>query len=378
MCDNLHDYKVQASTFIPCDSYFGPIYQQHFQELTNRRMNERSVERTVIEMTVLNKVLLSRTQTSKPWYLYLNIARDIFEQNLQLHKSRDGHVYIRCTKTIQEGDEMKYWFDDNLIREMNITHLTPANIIGICRYTCHVCGKEFMHPNPLKLHIMDHQRGDTNEPVMSAFSWLPKHPSAFSKVSQCDNFQKPNISPEATNNGSDHVTVKHDGNLTPKMNLTPSHVFVNGVQSLPRYTLKASIELIPSSGCSPGQIVPYLHNQEKYESKMCEKIKLEEQSMESFSMDSPKKGHLCVFCGKLYSRKYGLKIHLRTHTGYKPLRCKYCYRAFGDPSNLNKHIRLHAQGTTPYQCTYCNKVLVRRRDLVRHLKSRHSDEVTNS
>ncbi|CAK9295099.1 unnamed protein product, partial [Gordionus sp. m RMFG-2023] len=51
--------------------------------------------------------------------------------------------------------------------------------------------------------------------------------------------------------------------------------------------------------------------------------------------------HLCIFCGKYYSRRYGLKIHLRTHTGYKPLRCKYCERSFGDPSNLNKHIRLH-------------------------------------
>ena len=51
--------------------------------------------------------------------------------------------------------------------------------------------------------------------------------------------------------------------------------------------------------------------------------------------------HLCIYCGKWYSRKYGLKIHMRTHTGYKPLKCKFCYRPFGDPSNLNKHIRLH-------------------------------------
>ncbi|TSN21194.1 PR domain zinc finger protein 13 [Bagarius yarrelli] len=84
-----------------------------------------------------------------------------------------------------------------------------------------------------------------------------------------------------------------------------------------------------------------------------------------------RKGHLCLYCGKLYSRKYGLKIHMRTHTGYKPLKCKVCFRPFGDPSNLNKHVRLHAEGNTPYRCDYCGKVLVRRRDLERHVKSRH-------
>jgi uncharacterized Zn-finger protein len=67
------------------------------------------------------------------------------------------------------------------------------------------------------------------------------------------------------------------------------------------------------------------------------------------NMGRGKGGHLCIYCGKVYSRKYGLKIHIRTHTGYKPLRCKVCLRPFGDPSNLNKHIRLHAQGDTPYR-----------------------------
>lgn len=67
------------------------------------------------------------------------------------------------------------------------------------------------------------------------------------------------------------------------------------------------------------------------------------------TLGKSKQGHICLYCGKCYSRKYGLKIHIRTHTGYKPLKCKYCLRPFGDPSNLNKHVRLHAEGDTPYK-----------------------------
>ncbi|XP_068630646.1 zinc finger protein 846-like [Battus philenor] len=91
-------------------------------------------------------------------------------------------------------------------------------------------------------------------------------------------------------------------------------------------------------------------------------------------------GHACLYCGKLYSRKYGLKIHIRTHTGYKPLRCRHCLRAFGDPSNLNKHVRLHAArspdtstaASTAHACPRCGKPLARRRDLERHMRARHA------
>ncbi|XP_076659702.1 PR/SET domain 13 [Halictus rubicundus] len=93
------------------------------------------------------------------------------------------------------------------------------------------------------------------------------------------------------------------------------------------------------------------------------------------NLGKSKQGHLCIYCGKVYSRKYGLKIHIRTHTGYKPLKCKYCQRPFGDPSNLNKHVRLHSDGETPYRCELCGKVLVRRRDLERHTRSRHQNNV---
>lgn len=69
--------------------------------------------------------------------------------------------------------------------------------------------------------------------------------------------------------------------------------------------------------------------------------------------------------------------------GFKPLKCRHCFRAFGDPSNLNKHIRLHnqhsdghhddgANETPAYKCHICNKGLHKRRDLQRHMQLKHS------
>lgn len=59
------------------------------------------------------------------------------------------------------------------------------------------------------------------------------------------------------------------------------------------------------------------------------------------SRGGPAGAHACVYCGRVYSRRYGLRIHVRTHTGWRPLRCAVCRRAFADPSNLNKHAKLH-------------------------------------
>ncbi|CAN0148530.1 unnamed protein product [Lampetra planeri] len=106
-------------------------------------------------------------------------------------------------------------------------------------------------------------------------------------------------------------------------------------------------------------------------------------------------GHPCPICGKLYTRRYGLRIHVRTHTGHKPLRCAVCQRRFGDPSNLNKHVRLHGgrghvapsrprpppsprprgAADPSHRCHVCGVTTKRRRDLARHVRARHAPGV---
>ena len=83
-------------------------------------------------------------------------------------------------------------------------------------------------------------------------------------------------------------------------------------------------------------------------------------------------GFTCDFCGKVYCRKYVLKIHMRTHTGFKPLQCKVCDKSFSDPSNMKKHVKLHETEHTVHKCKHCGRNFVRYRGLLNHIKAKHS------
>ncbi|XP_015760008.1 PREDICTED: RB-associated KRAB zinc finger protein-like [Acropora digitifera] len=87
-------------------------------------------------------------------------------------------------------------------------------------------------------------------------------------------------------------------------------------------------------------------------------------------------GFKCNYCGKVYCRKYVLKIHMRTHTGFKPLRCKVCDKSFSDPSNMKKHVKLHESEDTIHKCRYCGRNFVRYRGLLNHIKSKHSGHIS--
>ena len=91
---------------------------------------------------------------------------------------------------------------------------------------------------------------------------------------------------------------------------------------------------------------------------------------------SRNQGFTCEYCGKVYCRKYVLKIHMRTHTGFKPLRCKVCDKSFSDPSNMKKHVKLHETDDTVHRCRHCGRNFVRYRGLLNHIKSKHSEHAS--
>jgi len=136
--------------------------------------------------------------------------------------------------------------------------------------------------------------------------------------------------------------------------------------------------------------------------------------------------HCCEFCGRRFQIETVYKIHVRTHTGEKPYKCRFCDYKTAAHSSIYIHERIHPEsGKQPYKryrknrrlteytethttctvcnktfsnvknchnhmyfvhekdpskglpftCTICNSTFAYKSNTVAHVKSTHSDEV---
>ncbi|CAL8109608.1 unnamed protein product [Orchesella dallaii] len=331
------------------------------------------------------------------WPKIIDIASDCHDQNVKLcrWKTKDTLI-LQTTRDIRIGQKLQMWFSEDLMMsELGIPpYLSPFNIKGGNSYVCHECQDKFERPNLLKLHLALHcdklsletiwsrLKSMGSSPLLSTPPYLVSlSPSSTVSLISSSTSSSPIFSISSTTVSAiatqqlplqkqnlAEISQPLHNNLRPPTTLsspsTPSPIIrIDSPIDAPIPMVTARPEPEANNGNLLVQQDPN-HHHARLEAIVS-------------NMGKAKNGHVCLYCGKLYSRKYGLKIHIRTHTGYKPLRCKICHRPFGDPSNLNKHVRLHSDGSTPYRCELCSKVLVRRRDLDRHIRARHGSSTQN-
>ncbi|XP_064092819.1 zinc finger and SCAN domain-containing protein 2-like isoform X31 [Macrobrachium nipponense] len=125
--------------------------------------------------------------------------------------------------------------------------------------------------------------------------------------------------------------------------------------------MSSSVGLPPQASGQPQQMVEL------------EGIDMQQQDMRD-EEGGPFKIHRCPQCNYSTKNRGHLRLHMYTHTGYRPYQCSYCPMSFSHNTTLKNHIRRHT-GEKPFKCRHCNYSASRKQLLKSHVISNHMDKL---
>jgi len=183
---------------------------------------------------------------------------------------------------------------------------------GEKRYVCHICRRLFEAPNPLKLHLALNCGSQTlrhfwrrllraaspSPPAPSPPHLVPSPRGAFRPYA---NSSSPKSAKSCIGSPVYFSSLPFPPFRLPSEGVPLQPLFLRPPVDLAAVPLTASPPPRPAPDRRPLP-VPSISSYHQHATDM--------ETLVS-NLGTSKQGHLCIYCGKVYSRKYGLKIHIR-------------------------------------------------------------------
>ncbi|XP_014292777.1 PR domain zinc finger protein 4 [Halyomorpha halys] len=325
----LKDGKIFTLVTIPFNTQFGPLVGVTIKEV---EISDDSGMNHIWELSE-GKYVCTEDLSQSNWMRWVSPAPTRNQRNL-VALSKNGSLYFIALKLLEIGDELLYWAEPS----------TPWASKNMEKTNCGGCNLKFASPMDYRLHCYVF-----HDPTLS-LSVRKYH----CKVCAEPIFGKQNI--------INHALSAHDGKGAYQC------------QFCSKFFLRLNyLEMHRNYGCSsnPHRSRPLCHHCGK---KFCQpqKLKVHIKRMHS-ELPETLKEFQCSSCMKLLGSHAALQRHSKqVHKQMPGLPCPRCGKEFRNTSNLKIHMLTHS-GVKPYRCRKknCSSAFTTKQCLQLHYKKVH-------
>ncbi|XP_058791134.1 uncharacterized protein LOC131664226 [Phymastichus coffea] len=328
-----HGLGVFTKNSLPVHTQFGPLIGQFIQEMD---IPDDYSMKHIWPVSTNNKTqYISTTNPLKSnWIRYIRPSETEDSKNVNIVKKNDQLFIITC-KMLKAGTELIYWLDsysDSWTRKNKMDKMN-----------CGGCNLKFSHPIYYRLHCCIFH--DTNYSLT-----IRKY---HCKVCGAAVLGKDNIMKHAAqfHAGRGAYQCQYCKKFFLRLNYLEMHR-TYGCSKNPQRS-RPLCDFCGRKFCQPQKLkvhIKRMHSDasevlEEFQCKLCSKLLGSRAALQRHMKEVHHKDVVgaaaCDRCGKTFQNKSNLKIHMLTHSGVKPFKCKEneCKAAFTTKQCLQFHYK---------------------------------------